>query len=190
MKTGNLTALIARSADFYGPRARTGIPNVLVFDKLAKGAKATWLVNDSRKHSFTFTPDAAKSLALLVDTEHAWNQTWHVPTAPDPPAGKEFIEFVANEFGTQPKLPRSEPADALGGGPVRYNHPGIIRDALSVRIPLYIRLDEIHEGVPFSADSSRRRRKQNSPSRPTIEVHARAFKRLGTSQIRIRSFWL
>src|SRR5229473_2888298 len=25
MKTGNLTALIARSADFYGPRARTGI---------------------------------------------------------------------------------------------------------------------------------------------------------------------
>ena len=33
VKTGNLTALIARSADFYGPRASTGIPNVLVFDK-------------------------------------------------------------------------------------------------------------------------------------------------------------
>src|SRR5712664_1036587 len=47
MKAGNLTALIARSADFYGPGARTGIPNVLVFDKLAKGAKASWLVNDS-----------------------------------------------------------------------------------------------------------------------------------------------
>src|ERR1700730_6328735 len=103
MKAGNLTALIARSADFYGPGARTGNPNVLVFDKLAKGAKASWLVNDSVKHSFTFTPDAARSLVLLADNESAWNQTWHVPTAPDPPTGKQFIELVAKEFGTKPK---------------------------------------------------------------------------------------
>jgi nucleoside-diphosphate-sugar epimerase len=103
IKAGNLTALIARSADFYGPRVRTAIPNTLVFDKLVKGAKAMWLVNDSVRHSFTFTPDAARSLVLLADTESAWNQTWHVPTAPDPPTGKEFIELVANEFGTQPK---------------------------------------------------------------------------------------
>ena len=103
MQTGNLTALIARSADFYGPHAQTGIPNVLVFDKFAKGAKASWFVNDSVKHSFTFTPDAARSLVLLADSENAWNQTWHVPTAPDPPTGKQFIEFVAKEFGARPK---------------------------------------------------------------------------------------
>ena len=103
MKAGNLTALIARSAAFYGPRARTGIPNVLVFDKLAKGARASWLVNDSVQHSCTFTQDAARSLVLLADSESAWNQTWHVPTAPDPPTGKQFIELVANEFGAQPK---------------------------------------------------------------------------------------
>jgi nucleoside-diphosphate-sugar epimerase len=103
IKAGNLTALIARSADFYGPRVRTALPNILVFDKFAKRAKAMWLVNDSVKHSFTFTPDAARSLVLLADSENAWNQTWHVPTAPDPPAGKQFIELAANEFGTQPK---------------------------------------------------------------------------------------
>src|SRR6202171_2160824 len=103
MKAGNLTALIARSADFYGPGARTGIPTLLVFDKLAKGAKAPWLVNDSVKHSFTFTPDAARSLVLLADNESAWNQTWHVPTAPDPPTGKQFIELAAKEFGTKTK---------------------------------------------------------------------------------------
>ena len=103
IKAGSLTALIARSADFYGPRARTGIPNVLVFDKLAKGAKGSWLVNDSAKHSFTLTSDAARSLVLLADSESAWNQTWHVPTAADPPTGKQFIELVAKEFGTQPK---------------------------------------------------------------------------------------
>jgi len=103
MKAGNLTALIARSADFYGPSVENGVPNKLVFEKFAKGAKAMWLMNDSVKHSLTFTPDAARSLVLLADTEGAWNQTWHVPTASDPPTGKEFIELAAREFRTQPK---------------------------------------------------------------------------------------
>jgi nucleoside-diphosphate-sugar epimerase len=101
-KKGEIRAQIATML-LDGPRARTGIPNVLVFDKLAKGAKASWLVNDSVKHSFTFTPDAARSLVLLAESETAWNQTWHVPTAPDPPTGKQFIELGAQEFGTQPK---------------------------------------------------------------------------------------
>jgi nucleoside-diphosphate-sugar epimerase len=103
IKAGNITALIARAADFYGPRVRTALPNILVFDKLVKGTKAMWLVNDSVKHSFTFTPDAARSLVLLAQTESAWNQTWHVPTASDPPTGKEFIEMAANELRRQPK---------------------------------------------------------------------------------------
>ena len=103
MKAGNLTALIARAADFYGPRVQTGLPNKLVFDKFATGAKAMWLINDAVKHSFTFTPDAARSLAMLADAEEAWNQTWHVPTPPDPPTGKKFIELAAKEFQTQPK---------------------------------------------------------------------------------------
>jgi len=103
IKAGNLTALIARSADFYGPGARTGVPNVLVFDKLAKGRKPAWLANDSVKHSLTFTPDAARSLVQLMDSEISWNQTWHVPTAPDPPTGKEFIALAAKEFGATPK---------------------------------------------------------------------------------------
>ena len=99
VKAGNLTAMIARSADFYGPDAKTSVANLLVFDKLAKGEKAAWLVNDTVRHSFTFTPDAAKSLVLLTGSESAWNQTWHVPTAPDPPTGKEFIATVAQAFG-------------------------------------------------------------------------------------------
>jgi|SRR5208282_3884393 len=103
VKAGKLNAMIARSADFYGPHARTSVANVLVFDKFAKRATASWLVNDSVPHSNTYTPDAAKSLALLANSESAWNQTWHVPTAPKPPTGKEFINMVAKEFGVQPK---------------------------------------------------------------------------------------
>jgi nucleoside-diphosphate-sugar epimerase len=103
IKAGNLNALIARAPDFYGPGVQTSVPNLLVFDKFAKGAKAQWLANDKVKHSFAFTPDAARSLVLLAESENGWNQTWHVPTAPDPPTGKEFIELVAKEFGTEPR---------------------------------------------------------------------------------------
>jgi len=103
VKAGTLHALIARAADFYGPDARSGIPNVLVFDKFAKGAKASWLVNDSTKHSYTFTPDAARSLVLLAGNEGSWNQTWHVPTAANPPTGREFIEMAAREFEVRPR---------------------------------------------------------------------------------------
>jgi nucleoside-diphosphate-sugar epimerase len=104
VKAGKLNAMIARSADFYGPHARTGIPNILVFDKFAKRSKASWLVNDSVPHSYTYTGDAAKSLALLANSESAWNQTWHVPTAPSPLAGKQFIKMVAREFGVEPRF--------------------------------------------------------------------------------------
>lgn len=100
---GNLTALIARSADFYGPRVRTSVANLLVLDKFNEAAKASWLVNDAVRHSWTFTPDAGKSLALLAESGSAWNQTWHVPTAPNPPTGREFIEIAAIAFGVEPK---------------------------------------------------------------------------------------
>ena len=103
VKAGSLNAMIARSADFYGPKTQNGVPNVLVFEPLAKGPKASWLVNARAPHSLTFTPDAARGLALLANRDSAWNQVWHLPTAPAPPTGKEFIEMAAKEFGVAPK---------------------------------------------------------------------------------------
>jgi nucleoside-diphosphate-sugar epimerase len=103
IKAGRLSALIARSADFYGPDARTSVANILVFEKFAKRATASWLVNDAVPHSYTFTPDAARSLTMLAANESAWNQTWHVPTTANPPNGKQFIQMAAKEFGVEPK---------------------------------------------------------------------------------------
>jgi nucleoside-diphosphate-sugar epimerase len=103
IKAGGVRALIARAADFYGPVARTSVANILVFDKLANHEKASWLVNDSVSHSFTFTPDAARSLAMLGASEVSWNQTWHLPTALSPPTGREFIRLAAAKFGVEPR---------------------------------------------------------------------------------------
>ena len=104
VKARKLTALIARSADFYGPRdANHGTPNVLVFEPFAKGSKAQWLINDSLPHSFTFTPDAARGVAMLADRDSAWNQVWHLPTATPALTGKQFIQTAAQAFGVKPE---------------------------------------------------------------------------------------
>ena len=102
-KSGALNGLIARSADFYGPDASNGVPNVLVFAPLAQKKKASWLVNDSVPHSLTYTPDAARSLLQLAERATAWNQIWHVPTTSNPPTGKEFIALAAKELGVAPR---------------------------------------------------------------------------------------
>lgn len=101
---GKLTAMIARSADFYGPQMQNGLPNVLVFEPFAKGAKASWLVNASVPHSLTLITDAARGMALLAERDSAWNRIWHLPTAPDPPTGEEFVAMAAKEFGVAPKF--------------------------------------------------------------------------------------
>ena len=102
-KSRSLTAIIARAADFYGPGAEHGIPNTLVFDPLSKGKPAMCLAADNLPHSYTYTPDAADALVKLAQTDSAWNQTWHLPTTPNPPTGREFIEAAAQAMGVEPK---------------------------------------------------------------------------------------
>jgi nucleoside-diphosphate-sugar epimerase len=102
-KSGALSGLIARSADFYGPSADNSVANIFVFKPLSKGKKPSCLVNDSVRHSLTFTPDAARGLVELSGRPSAWNQTWHLPTAPNPPTGKELIAMAAKEFGVAPE---------------------------------------------------------------------------------------
>lgn len=99
-----LTALIARSADFYGPGIKnTSVLVETVFIPLSKKSTANWLVNDSFKHAFTFTPDAAKATALLGNTAAVFGEVWHLPTAKNPYTGKEWVERIAKELGVKPK---------------------------------------------------------------------------------------
>lgn len=102
---GEIEALIARAADFYGP-AMTKQTSFLVegvFKPLRDDKKANWLANDTCKHSFTYTPDAAKATALLGNTPDAYGQTWHLPTASDPYTGKQWVEQIAKELGVKPR---------------------------------------------------------------------------------------
>jgi nucleoside-diphosphate-sugar epimerase len=101
--TGNLQAMIVRGADFYGPQTPLSFLNAMVFENIAKGKKAQLMLNDSTKHSFTYTPDAGKATALLGNTASAYNQVWHVPTDKNVLNGKEIVELAAQAFHIQPK---------------------------------------------------------------------------------------
>lgn len=102
-ESGSLKGLIARSADFYGPKATNTATYMMVFDKFKSGKKASWIINDNVIHSATFTPDAAKGTAILGNTDDAYNQVWHLPTDPAPITGKKFIELAAEAFGVEPR---------------------------------------------------------------------------------------
>lgn len=103
VEKNGLTALVARSADFYGPNVKTSFLNLMVFDKLKKNQKANWQADATKIHSFTYTPDAAKAVALLGNTSDTYNQTWHLPTSPERWTGVDFINQVADAMNVKPR---------------------------------------------------------------------------------------
>lgn len=103
MKDGQLKTIIARAADFYGPDAKYGIPNTLIFEPFSKGSKATCLVSDALQHSYTYVPDCARALMTLAETPSALNQVWHLPTSPHPLTAREFVVAAADAMGVPPK---------------------------------------------------------------------------------------
>ena len=104
IKNDGLTALIARCADYYGPGIeRNGMVREMIFKNFAAGKKANWLSSLNYKHSVTYTPDAGKATALLGNTEDAYNQVWHLPTAANPLTGRQWIETIAKAMDVEPK---------------------------------------------------------------------------------------
>jgi len=103
-KSGRIKALIARCADYYGPGIdRNGILDETVIIPLSMGKKANWLGSADCKHSFTYTVDAGAGTAILGNTEDAYGEVWHLPTASNPPTGKDWIEMVARELNVKPQ---------------------------------------------------------------------------------------
>jgi len=104
VKKNEIKALIARSADFYGPSIKNvSVLTETVFKPLSEGKKANWLGSIKFRHSYTYTGDAGKATAILGNSSDAFGQVWHLPTAPNPFTGKEWIESIAKELGVAPK---------------------------------------------------------------------------------------
>lgn len=104
VEKNNLTALIARSADFYGPENKNSVLTIMVASNLLKKKKAQVFGNVNKVHTYTYTPDAAKGTALLGNTNDAYNQVWHIPTTKEKLTNLQWIQLVASELKTEPKI--------------------------------------------------------------------------------------
>ena len=104
VERGDLTALIARSADFYGPYTNKSVLVETVAKNLLKGKRALAFGDINKIHTYTFTTDAGKATALLGNTTDAYNQVWHVPTTKETLTTRQWIELIANELNAPSRI--------------------------------------------------------------------------------------
>ena len=104
VQKGSLTALIARSADFYGPDTNNSLIGEMVVKNLMKNKKAQTFGDINKIHTYTYTPDAGKATALLGNTADAFSQVWHVPTTKERLTNQQWINLIAEEMDLQVKI--------------------------------------------------------------------------------------
>jgi nucleoside-diphosphate-sugar epimerase len=96
VENGNLNAIIARSADFYGAGSeQVSVLSQMIINNVEKGKRAQWFIDLQKKHSFTYVPDAAKAVAMLGNSNDSFNQIWNLPTSPAI-TGEETIKIISS----------------------------------------------------------------------------------------------
>jgi nucleoside-diphosphate-sugar epimerase len=103
-KAGKLNALIARAPDFYGPDNEKSFLNEVMYKNIKKGKAPNWFIDANKKHSFIYTPDAAKATAILGNTPDAYNQVWHLPTDSNSLTGNEWAALFSKEMNATKKI--------------------------------------------------------------------------------------
>jgi nucleoside-diphosphate-sugar epimerase len=101
---GNLQALIVRSADFYGPGTALSLTHATVTERLRTGRTPQWIGDPTKVHTFTYTPDAGHSVAVLGNTPSAYGQVWHALTSPDPMTGEAYVRIACELAGRPYRL--------------------------------------------------------------------------------------
>lgn len=98
MEKGEITACIARSADFYGYGAENSVLFYTVIKRLQAGKSSQWLLSDDKVHALTYVADAAKGTAQLGCSDTGWGEIWHLPTA-ESITGKQVVELFCKAWG-------------------------------------------------------------------------------------------
>jgi nucleoside-diphosphate-sugar epimerase len=101
VKAKNLQAMIVRAADFYGPKVLLSIVHSTVTEKLKAGKTPQWIGDPQKIHTFTYTPDAGKAVAMLGNAPTAFNQIWHAPTSKEKITGEQYVR-MACEIANRP----------------------------------------------------------------------------------------
>jgi nucleoside-diphosphate-sugar epimerase len=96
--------MIVRAADFYGPGAVLSLTHASVTQRLKAHKTPQWIGDAKAMHTFTYTPDAGRSLALLGNTDSAYGQVWHALTSKEPMSGEQYVRIACELSGRLYKL--------------------------------------------------------------------------------------
>ncbi len=99
VKAGNIKGMIVRAADFYGPGATLSMIHSAVVERLHARKGSQWIGDPKRIHTFTYTPDAGRAVAVLGNTPSAFNQTWHALTSKERITGEELVRLACTLTG-------------------------------------------------------------------------------------------
>jgi len=108
-----VTVLVARGADFYGPNVQGSLLTQSVYNNLLKNKNPQWIGKVDVLHSFTYSKDIGKALALLGNTTDAYSQVWHLPTTGEKLTSRQWIELMMKTMNVQKKI-RTIPTSLLG----------------------------------------------------------------------------
>jgi nucleoside-diphosphate-sugar epimerase len=99
VRAGHLRGMIVRAADFYGPGATLSLTHATVHERLKAGKTPQWIGNPQAAHSFTYTPDAGRTVAALGTVPSAFGQTWHAVTSREPMSGEQYVRTACELAG-------------------------------------------------------------------------------------------
>lgn len=110
-ESGDLRVSTARASDYFGPRGTIQSPLGDLLIAAALAGKAARVMGDpDQPHSYTYTVDAARTLAALGARDDVDGEIFHVPNAPARTT-RQIIDMIAEQLGspikvsTTPRLP-------------------------------------------------------------------------------------
>ncbi len=138
-QAGKVRAASVRGSDFFGPDDE--ISAGLTFRPALTGKRVNVLGSLSQPHTFTYTADFGKALAIAGTRDEALGQAWHVPSAPPVPQG-ELMRILQEEIG--------KPVKASAGAPWLIRLIGLFNPTVN---EVYEMMYEFTQ--PFVMDSSK-----------------------------------
>ena len=100
--SSRIQALIARSADFYGPRATNSPMYASFLERMLKGKAPQSLAKKGVKHTYAYSLDNGRAMVQLALDDSAYGQVWHLPVG-EPIAIDEILTLMNTQLGANYK---------------------------------------------------------------------------------------